>query len=139
MTYHKDTHPVLIRRGYDPFKDFSASQNSDGTVSLEWTHTDPQPTEQSIADEAGTQAFLDWFAENIGGDPVRSNPALIKRRQAKEYIDEQNHQAQVTRAFRLLVMDELNILRAEHGLAPRTAVQLRNAIKNKITAGDADT
>lgn len=36
------------------------------------------------------------------------------------------------KAFALLVLDELNTLRAEHGLPQRTPQQLVNAIKNKL-------
>jgi len=35
------------------------------------------------------------------------------------------------KAFALVVLDEINLLRAEHSLAPRTAIQLRNAVRDK--------
>ena len=38
----------------------------------------------------------------------------------------------VLRAFMLLVIDELNILRANDGLNARTAAQLKTAIRNKL-------
>lgn len=38
----------------------------------------------------------------------------------------------VLRALALAVKDEINILRAEHGFAPRTNTQLINAIKGKV-------
>jgi len=44
----------------------------------------------------------------------------------------------ITRALALVVLDEVNILRSQHALAPRTAAQLKGAIKNKITSKDAD-
>lgn len=38
----------------------------------------------------------------------------------------------VLKAFALVVKDEINILRAQHGLANRTSAQLINAIKAKV-------
>ena len=37
-----------------------------------------------------------------------------------------------SRAFALTVLDEINILRAEHGLSARTASQLKTALRNKL-------
>lgn len=36
------------------------------------------------------------------------------------------------KAFALAVLDEINLLRSEHSLAPRTVQQLRDAIKSKL-------
>lgn len=44
----------------------------------------------------------------------------------------------VIRALAWIVLDEINILRAEHGLAARTKQQMIAAIKNKITAGEGE-
>ncbi|MEE9365457.1 MAG: hypothetical protein V3W44_02120 [Dehalococcoidales bacterium] len=38
----------------------------------------------------------------------------------------------VLKAFAAVMLDELNILRQQHGLAARTAGQLRDAIKGKL-------
>lgn len=38
----------------------------------------------------------------------------------------------VLKAFAGVMLDEVNILRGQHGLAPRTAEQLRDAIKGKL-------
>ena len=38
----------------------------------------------------------------------------------------------VLKAFALVVLDEINLLRAEHGLAARTGSQLINAIEAKV-------
>lgn len=38
----------------------------------------------------------------------------------------------VLKAFALVVLDEINILRAQHSLAARTAAQLKTAIINKL-------
>jgi len=42
------------------------------------------------------------------------------------------------RAALLVIMDEINILRAQHSLPDRTITQFKNAVKGKINAGDAD-
>jgi hypothetical protein len=38
----------------------------------------------------------------------------------------------VLRAFMLVVMDEINLLRGQHALADRTVAQLRSAIRGKL-------
>ena len=99
-----------------------------------------QPTEQEIIDAGNDlttvngQVFSEWLAEH-GGDPI-----LTLRREAQEALDAQNSRIEaLIRAFALVMVDEINLLRTEHSLADRTAAQLRTAIKNKIAAGEADT
>jgi hypothetical protein len=36
------------------------------------------------------------------------------------------------RAFALVVLDEINTLRAQHSLAARTVTQLKTALRNKL-------
>ena len=164
MSYNIDVAAVLMMDGYDPLTDFSATDNGDGTVSLVWNHADPQPTEQEIAAKVTSQPFLDYFAENIGGDPVRSDPARMKRKSAKDKLDDaEDRTSVVLRAVTLLLMEENNAQRAAinaildavdgaaslaalktsvaaiQDLPERNAGQLRTAIKNKISAGDADS
>jgi hypothetical protein len=38
----------------------------------------------------------------------------------------------IMRAFMLVVMDEINVLRGNHSLSDRTAAQLKTAIRNKL-------
>jgi hypothetical protein len=38
----------------------------------------------------------------------------------------------VLKAFALVVLDEVNLLRSQHGLVERTAAQLRTAVKSKL-------
>lgn len=65
--------------------------------------------------------------------------AIIETRSAAQSrIDAFEEIGLVHRAFAEVVKDEINILRAEHGLSLRTSQQLKNAIKNKIGAGDVD-
>ncbi len=46
--------------------------------------------------------------------------------------DEMDVLESITRAAMLVVLDEVNVLRAQHGLADRTAVQFKTAIRNKL-------
>ena len=38
----------------------------------------------------------------------------------------------ILRAFSLVVLDEINVLRASHSLSPRTISQMKNAARNKL-------
>ena len=69
---------------------------------------------------------------------VTVQPEITAQTKAKELFDKAKSEGLILRAFMLIVMDELNILRDLHSLAPRTKVQLRNAIRNKIDSGAAD-
>ena len=138
MAYSAATGQAWTFLGYIPLTDFSIT-NDNGTVLVEWLHGDPQPTEQATLDALNDlttvngQTFSQWLAEH--GDDAN----LTRRRIAKEALDGLSGNEALIRALALTIMDELNILRAEHALAPRTGTQLRNAIKAKLDAGDADT
>ncbi len=140
MAYPATCGSVLAAIGYE-LDDFICWTDGGGVTSLQWNHADPQPTEQQVNDWAtdavalpSGQLFSQWQAEH-GGDPQ-----LTFRRQAKEALDKQASDTEgLIRALALVVLDEINILRGQHLMAPRTADQLRNAIKGKITAGDADS
>ena len=104
-----------------------------------WEDESIQPTDQEIIDAGNDlttvngQLFSQWYAEN-GGDVT-----LTLRKTASDALDKINSNEALIRALAFVVMDEINILRAQHSLADRTPAQLRNAIKAKITSGDADT
>jgi hypothetical protein len=122
-----------------------------------------QPTEQEIIDAGNDlttvngQVFSVWLAEH-GGDP-----ALTFRRLAKEALDKQTAKIEgLIRAMLLVVLDEMNLhadkmneinasvdaasnfnafksdLQSVADYPQRTPAQLRNAIKSKLDAGDAD-
>ena len=137
--YPADTGRALLFLGYGE-SDFECQADTPGgLVHLDWRHTDPQPTEQAVQDalaDATTvngQTFSQWLAEH-GGDSVATF-----RRKAREALDEQQAETEgLIRALALVVMDEINLLRAEHSLAARTPAQIRTAIKNKIDSGEAD-
>jgi len=46
--------------------------------------------------------------------------------------DELDAVEDITRAFALVVLDEINTLRAQHGLADRTIAQLKTGVRNKL-------
>lgn len=57
---------------------------------------------------------------------------LAQRKQYQPDVHEHIQAKRVLRAFALVVLDEINILRSELGLEPRTADQIRQAIKNRL-------
>lgn len=69
---------------------------------------------QTARDAVDTQEAMDTIA--------------LDRSQQKLRIDDER----VLKAFALVVLGEINTLRAQHGLADRTAVQLVNAIKQRV-------
>lgn len=75
--------------------------------------------------EGNLQAILDareaelWTVAQAGGRTVDLYELTLKR---------------VLKAFALVVLDEINILRQAAGLAPRTGGQIDNAIKAKLKA-----
>lgn len=73
-------------------------------------------SEMSTAEKAITDA--DIVSANLARD----------RRVAKKSINNER----VLRAFAAIVVDEINILRAQHGLPDRTFAQLVTAIKSRI-------
>ena len=80
------------------------------------------------------QVDLDAALVTYNADPAAADAAWkqkfadmrVARKQA-EFDDRE-----VLRAFAKLLVQELNILRALHGLPPRTFAQLRTAIRNEI-------
>lgn len=56
------------------------------------------------------------------------------RAEAKATYQDVTALGRIVRALALVTLDEINILRQLHGLAPRTAAQLRTAIETKVDA-----
>ena len=138
MAYPNNTSTICTFLGYISPTDFNVSITTKHGIVLTWFHTDPQPTEQEIIDAGNDlttvngQVFSEWYAEN-GGDAT-----LTLRKRASDLLDKVNDSEALLRALVLVMVDEINILRAEHSLADRTAAQVRTAIKNKLNSGDAD-
>jgi len=63
---------------------------------------------------------------------------LKARTESSNLVDEKNDRAKVIKGLALATLDEINILRSQHGLNPRDPSQIKTAIKNKINTGDAD-
>lgn len=97
--------------------EFSLRDDGDGAYIAEWNSGETQPTETELlsADIASGQA-------NANSDRLDDTASQLDR------------QDDILRAFMLLVLDEVNALRQAAGLQPRTAQQLRNAIRNKLGA-----
>jgi hypothetical protein len=57
---------------------------------------------------------------------------VAKAKAAAERADMDGKMDKLVKAFALVVLDEINTLRAKQGLAPRTAEQLKTAVKTKF-------
>ena len=89
---------------------------------------------------APTPSFPEWrwvcdtVAKTISDRGPYSQAELDAMQEAEK--DEQADRIFVSdeamKAFALVVMDEVNLLRAEHSLPARTATQLRNAVKARL-------
>ena len=83
-----------------------------------------------VAMTAGEQAAVD-AAEAAAADSVL-------RTSATGQFDGQTTEGQALRALVKVLLDEVNILRAQHSLADRTLAQAKTAIQNAINNGDVD-
>ncbi len=70
----------------------------------------------SLAD-APTRAAIDAAAENAIKDGI---------------ADELDRTRTIMRAFAEVVLDEINALRGQHALAPRTLAQLKTSVRSKL-------
>lgn len=163
MTLPTNTGQILRAAGYRPSIDYIA-QSAAGIISLVWSNSAQQPTDQQINDWGNSitplpsgLTFAQWLAVN-GGDA-----SLTLRYKAKAILSENKSDAAVLRAVILLMLDEFNMHTAKTNailtaidnaaslaalktavaaitdLPTRTAQQLKTAIQAKIDAGDADT
>lgn len=79
-----------------------------------------------------TQSEIDNFAVAEAADNV-----IAARLTAKTLFDNSTT-GKLFRAFASILVDEINTLRGQHSLAPRTLAQLRTAILNRIDSGTVD-
>lgn len=108
--------------------------NPDGTPNgnVEWiynpdiTAVDGHPHKYWVTPVVGTVAELASQAEQDAVDAAE----LVASRDA--LANEIDRNESYSRAFALLVLDELNALRAEHGLNARTPAQLKTALRSKM-------
>ena len=152
---------VLIALGYTKYEAVVRADGS-GILVHKWNEADTQPTDQQITDWATDAAALPsgplfsvWLAEH-GGDVL-----LTLRRIAKEALSNNRVESNaLIRAVVLELLDYSNAQRAEHNtllawlgtqttltnlgqltamqLNEATPVQARNAIKARLTNGEAD-
>ena len=85
--------------------------------------------------EAIPQRYRKWLVDHVeemtqGEKDATDAAALTAQRDA--VTAQLDGQEDVLRAFMLVVLDELNTLRAQHSLAARTTAQLRNAVRAKL-------
>jgi plasmid stabilization system protein ParE len=69
------------------------------------------------------------LADQATRDAIDAADLIAARDAIAAQIDQQED---LLRAFALLMVDELNILRAEHALPDRTIAQLKTAMRNKL-------
>lgn len=81
----------------------------------------------------GVVAMTQAERDDLDLAAATANTAAVKV-MAKAAIDDTSIDGYRLQAILEIVMDEINILRAQHGLPARTSTQLRNAVKTKINA-----
>jgi len=92
-----------------------------------WKIVGDTVVEQTAGEKTTTDADI-LAAENTR---VRAGAVTAEDTKAIDYV--------LIRALSLVVKDEVNVLRALHGLGDRTNAQIKTGIKNKINSGDADS
>lgn len=111
----------------------------DTTVTYDPTTNDPISRSVSIAITQSGQTFK-W---HVGGLPLTGNLQSIldineaelwsaAQAQGKPHNLFTERQEKIIKAFALVVMDEINILRTRAGLQARTISQIETAIKTKL-------
>lgn len=76
-------------------------------------------------------ALVDYTANQAARDATFIQQEIdAETARVKDTFDD--NERRLLRAFAETVLDELNNLRAQHGLAARTMAQLRTAIRNKL-------
>ena len=78
-----------------------------------------------------TQQEIDTFSELEHDDDNKA-----KSVSAVSYFKNHPEFRRIMTAFAAILVDEFNILRAEHGLADRTLAQFKTAIENRISKDD---
>ena len=77
-------------------------------------------------------ALVDYTANQAARDATFSQATTDEERdRVRDTFDDKERR--LLRAFAEVVKDEINILRGQHALAPRTLAQLRTAIRNKVS------
>jgi hypothetical protein len=119
-----------------------------------WTHRTTFQTLPSVAEANLPEAVANYVEEPdlaaVAGQPrkywlLNVDTFTLMDQAARDVVDaallvglrdsradEIDRPESFLRSFALLLMDELNTLRAEHGLAARTPAQLKTALRNRM-------
>ncbi len=116
--------------------EFRRSVNEPDFPEPTWKHSPDMSAVAGIAPQYW-KAPPDWDAANAGPlemsqaekDVVDAAALNASRDSTAAELDELEG---ALRAFALTVLDEINTLRSEHALAPRTIAQLKTAMRNKL-------
>lgn len=114
MSWPLDTNRVLEFDGYVEFKDFEFSTYK-GVGTLEWKHTDPEPTEQSVAARRNSQEYADHI-----------DPAKRRRKALAAYMDTLEGRV-LALTVRVMIEDK-----------PGSFKQFRTKFLERINAGEGD-
>jgi hypothetical protein len=98
----------------DPRTAWSLQDDGQGVYIKRWTLPDIQPTKAEL--EAVEADAIVWYA-----DKTKDKEASFEDWDKPELV-----------AFAKVMLDEINILRTQAGLTPRTMAQLKAAIKSKL-------
>jgi hypothetical protein len=119
---------VLMSMGYDSERDFSAGADNAGNVTISWYAATPMPSEAEIDAAAPNAAQM---LATRGAQKAKTAATFSIDNGAAISGDKTER---IVRALVLLMLDEINTLRAAASLSPRTVPQLINAIKAQIAA-----
>ena len=119
-----------------------------------WLHRTNKTVLRSVASADLPEAIANYIEEPdlsaVAGQPVKywlitgdavslvdaatrsSIDAALFSTARDALADEIDQNKTFMKAFALVVLDEFNLLRAEHGLPPRTIAQLKTAVRNKL-------
>lgn len=98
----------------DPKSAWMLQDDGNGVYIRKWNLPDAQPTKAEL--EAVEAQAIAWY-----DDKTKTTEANFEQWDKPELI-----------AFAKVMLDEINVLRTQAGLAPRTMAQLKTAIKNKL-------
>lgn len=76
MSYPDNTSSILMFRGYVPRVDYVVSVM--GTVTLDWSHVDPKPTDTQVNAWGASQEYADWLDRQTDPGDYRVTGAEIR-------------------------------------------------------------
>ena len=98
----------------NPNTSWMLQDDGQGVYIKKWNPPDAQPTKAEL--EAVEVQAIAWFS-----DKIKTDESDIEKWDRPELV-----------AFAKVMLDEVNILRTQLGLQPRTLAQLKSAIKAKL-------